>query len=345
MTDYLSNEALDAMTFGHVSGSELDRLIAQARLATTTRIETLDEISTLITQARTATDDPATALHAVQVAVLRLRNAARTRHAVQTAEKIVREGWRLLLPLPYRLGEQMNYLPVQAPVLFLCPFDQSSVNIHRDAQQKTDQFSHVGSVNHSTPQYLSDIIMISLLRVNDMAVVLTRNNIKVLVDDEDIELVEQFSWYAFHVHGKNLWYALSHFDNPETGKKSQVRMHRLILKPSMGMLVDHVNGDGLDNRRSNLRVASYGQNARNRHSFPNNTSGYRGVTFNRAKRKWDAFISIDGRNHRVGRSKDVEVAARLYDTAAREHYGDFATFNFPREDERGATIPRPGASQ
>lgn len=90
------------------------------------------------------------------------------------------------------------------------------------------------------------------------------------------------------------------------------------------MEIDHINGDGLDNCASNLRLATHQQNLRNQRRKRNNTSGYRGVSLNDGA--WQASIKVDGKTVTVGRSKTKEVAARMYQEAAKKHYGEFARF-------------------
>jgi hypothetical protein len=105
------------------------------------------------------------------------------------------------------------------------------------------------------------------------------------------------------------------------------RLHRIIFDD--GKLRDHRNGDGLDNRRRNLRVATVSQNNANSHSTA--ASGYRGVYRHAAQ--WRAAISVQGQLFYPGSFDDPILAARAYDAAARKHFGEFARLNFPGEKE------------
>lgn len=98
--------------------------------------------------------------------------------------------------------------------------------------------------------------------------------------------------------------------------------------------VDHINGNGLDNRRSNLRPATHVENMQNMKIRSGNRSGFKGVS--RALGKWRARIRLDGRQRHLGCFTTREAAARAYDTAAREHFGEFACVNFPNDGERSA---------
>lgn len=95
-------------------------------------------------------------------------------------------------------------------------------------------------------------------------------------------------------------------------------------------LVDHINGDGLDNRRANLRAATPAQNAANQRLSSRSTSGFKGVT--RQGSRWRAYIAPGGRTLWLGTFDSPEAAARAYDEAAIEHFGEFARTNFPREE-------------
>jgi hypothetical protein len=154
----------------------------------------------------------------------------------------------------------------------------------------------------------------------------------VLVDDDDVDKALTFSW-ALNDKG----YAVATYR--ESGKKRHVRLHRLVLDFPRGMQVDHVDGNRRDNRKRNLRVASHGENLRNRGGHKRNgvkTSRYKGVHFSRERRRWVAGIGVDGRRVPLGRFTCEVQAARAYDEAARKHHGSFAFLNFPHEDERGA---------
>ncbi len=113
-----------------------------------------------------------------------------------------------------------------------------------------------------------------------------------------------------------------------------VALHRYLLQPDDGQVVDHINGDGLDNRRCNLRVCSQMQNLRNSRIRTDNTSGFKGVS--PQCNRWQASISVSGRPIFLGSYATPEDAAAAYDHAARTHFGIFAALNFPETGERAA---------
>jgi hypothetical protein len=144
-----------------------------------------------------------------------------------------------------------------------------------------------------------------------------------LVDDNDYKWLNQWKWYMYAIRG--LFYA-------RRGNGGSL-MHRLILGAPPGVQVDHRNGDGLDNRRGNLRLASHAENQHNQKlSRINNTSGYKGVTWSKERRKWRAQIGVDGKTHYLGYYNNKLDAARTYNAAAEKLFGPFARLNSIPED-------------
>lgn len=147
-----------------------------------------------------------------------------------------------------------------------------------------------------------------------------------MVDDEDFENLNQWKWYAFP--DKKTMYARR---NTRTKPKRGSRMHREILAAPIGVGIDHEDGNGLNNQRSNLRLATDGENNRNRGIQSNNTSGYIGVYWCKGAGKWFATIKICGKRHFIICSDDIIEAAKARDTAAIKYHGEFAKLNFPKE--------------
>lgn len=162
-----------------------------------------------------------------------------------------------------------------------------------------------------------------------MEIPLTQGKVAV-IDDADWPLVSGHKWRAAwsRRRGANTWYAWT------SVRGSTVGMHRVIMAAPKGMLVDHRDGDGLNNRRSNLRLATFNQNNGHIVAPVRNRLGYRGVVKTPTSKRFHAVIGKWCTD--LGWYDTPEEAARAYDDAAREKYGEFARLNFPREGEQPA---------
>jgi hypothetical protein len=145
-----------------------------------------------------------------------------------------------------------------------------------------------------------------------------------LVDGEDLALVNQYKWCALTKPGADLVYAQN-----RSRKRSRL-MHRLIMGAVNGQYVDHRDGNGLNNRRTNLRLCSHAQNLRNQRVQRNNTSGFKGVSFENRRNRWVAYIYFEGKHIWLGYFHSPKHAALAYNAAARRCFGEFANVNhFP----------------
>lgn len=152
-------------------------------------------------------------------------------------------------------------------------------------------------------------------------IILRSSNKVILVDDEDYAFLNKFIWKVIK---KGVSY--DHAYSTHYGKI--VRPHRLILNlTDPKVIVDHINGNTLDNRRVNLRICSFKENSRNIPKRKGNCSSkYKGVTWNKAKKAWSARITTDfGRIH-LGYFSEETAAANAYNSAAKEHHKEFANF-------------------
>lgn len=146
-----------------------------------------------------------------------------------------------------------------------------------------------------------------------------------LIDDEDFEKVSKFKWCAWR--GDKIWYALSCI--PGSDPQKFVRLHRLVVGAKDGEEVDHINYDGLDCRKGNLRRCTKSQNGHNRERYRCNTSGFKGV-FNRRngeKNPFIANITFNKKRFYLGVYAKAEDAARAYNESAKKYFGDFARIN------------------
>ena len=130
-----------------------------------------------------------------------------------------------------------------------------------------------------------------------------------LVDDADYPELSKFKWFAQKSH--RTYYAGRRVPSGIL-KPSQktIRMHMVIAGTPQGMETDHINGNGLDNRRENLRVVTRRENQQNRHETK--SSRFLGVSWDKQHRKWRAYIRVAGKNYHLGRYENEEAAARRY---------------------------------
>ena len=149
-------------------------------------------------------------------------------------------------------------------------------------------------------------------------IILTQGKVAI-VDDDDFEWLSKFKWHFKRYAART---------NRENGKQINILMHREILNPPENYEIDHINGDKLDNRKTNLRICSHSQNEQNCPVRKNNRSGFKGVTWHKKAKKWGARICINGKKRRFGLHNSPEEAANAYDKAARKYFGEFARTNY-----------------
>jgi hypothetical protein len=161
-----------------------------------------------------------------------------------------------------------------------------------------------------------------------------------LVDDEDYEYLNQFNWCC--IKGGHTFYATTTIVQP-CGKRMMTQMHRLIMRlTDKKIFIDHIDHNGCNNQKSNLRECNYSQNNSNRVAHKSSTSPYVGVSWHAYKRKrkdgsylhygyWEAVLGKGKTQYRLGLFHNEIDAAKAYDKKAKELHGEFANLNFPNE--------------
>jgi len=159
----------------------------------------------------------------------------------------------------------------------------------------------------------------------------------VLIDAVDLPLTAGHRWYAEKHNSPRScrWYAATKVDS------RVLRMHRLLLR--MAQEVDHINGDGLDNRRLNIRPCTRSENMQNLSQRRGGSSRYKGVYWQRKMDGWCTKITVKGRNRHLGSFTSELDAAHAYDSAARQTFGQFARCNFGIDDDGNGSNGRTGA--
>lgn len=165
----------------------------------------------------------------------------------------------------------------------------------------------------------------------EIRVIYNSRGLKVLIDDEDAHLIE--GWSVYPSKNRNVQYA--HLIRWDRKKKRQVKklLHRVIMNAPDGLMVCHLNGNGLDCRKSNLRLGDAKKNGSSYRTKRNRAaSGFRGVHRNNGRgKKWTVMFWDNGKSVYLGRYDSEEEAARTYDREAIKRFGEFAHLNFPDE--------------
>ena len=149
-------------------------------------------------------------------------------------------------------------------------------------------------------------------------IILSQGEVAV-VDEEDFDYLNQWKWCVLKV--EKLCYAVRSI------KGSVVLMHRQLLDVPKGEEIDHRDGDGLNNCRSNLRTCNHQQNHYNLRNQINTSSIYKGVYWDKDRSRWRVSLKVEGKVKRLGRFKDEVLAALAYNKAATKYHGEYARLN------------------
>lgn len=139
---------------------------------------------------------------------------------------------------------------------------------------------------------------------------------RALIDLDDVEKIKQYKWC----------YSIGYVGCDEL----KIRLHRFIMNSDKDAVVDHINGNKLDNRKCNLRICSQQQNTMNTCMHSNNTSGYKGVTWDKNRNKWIAQITVNYKNIHLGRYENIEDAIKARKEAEVKYFGEY---RYKGEDE------------
>lgn len=157
-----------------------------------------------------------------------------------------------------------------------------------------------------------------MLKNNQFCVGYTSNGVAFFFDCEDSELIQRHNWML-----SKRGYITCKI------KRKNVCLHKLLIKCDSSFDIDHISGNKLDNRKSNLRVCTHQENLFNQRIRSTNKTGFAGVAWHDGAKKYEAYVHCAGKKHYLGLFHNAEDAAIARDSKARELYGEFANPNFP----------------
>jgi hypothetical protein len=166
-----------------------------------------------------------------------------------------------------------------------------------------------------------------------MKEIISTNGFKIIVDDEDYNRLMKYSWAVYKSPTSTMYYASTQSLKKKIGYA--ISMHRMVLgleeQKNMN-IVDHINRNSLDNRKSNLRIVNKKENEMNSGVRKNNTSGYKGVNHRKDTKKYRAYIFINGKQKNVGNYKTAKEAAIAYNKEIVKFFPEYAYINLIGEE-------------
>lgn len=166
-----------------------------------------------------------------------------------------------------------------------------------------------------------------ILRISMIEIKLTQGKVA-LIDDEDFERLNQWKWFYMKSSASRTGYAVG------SNNGATIRMHRLIMNAKKDEVLDHINGNGLDNCKHNLRFVTVAENQWNRHRKGFGTSKYVGVNWQSKNKKWRAQIRHNGEKVYLGEFKNELDAVEAYDKAVIKYRGCLGRVNLNQEERR-----------
>lgn len=227
-------------------------------------------------------------------------------------------------PIPDQPQEQV----VEPSQYFIVDLEEDEVvamydNMDIAKRRQTEKFGELATyITAVYPQQAIDTLQSQVKLLKEQAkkdTIILSGGEKVLVDPEDYISLMGHHWFLLDGHGKK--YVRANFDGKE------ISMHRFILGVSGYLFIDHINGNGLDNRKENLRFCTQTQNQHNRGASSASKTGYKGVFWSKANKRYIASITANKKQHHLGSFTCKHKAALAYNKKARELHGEFAFQN------------------
>lgn len=155
----------------------------------------------------------------------------------------------------------------------------------------------------------------------DIAYIPLTKGYEALIDAEDVSFVTGVNWNAKVIKRKDgsVWNVYA----KRTVGNKHIFLHRLLTNAGTSTAIDHISGCGLDNRKSNLRIATYSQNQHNQKLNIKNTSGHKGVYWNKNRRKWSVMIALNKKRHFLGNYESIDDAKNAYAKGSAALHGEF----------------------
>lgn len=155
-----------------------------------------------------------------------------------------------------------------------------------------------------------------------------KNGLYAIIDEDDYKFISYFRWSIREC--PHTTYAFCNIRDQDM-KWTTCSMHRFIMSSPKGLIIDHINHDGLDNRKDNLRICSAAENVRNSRGKRIRKHKYKGIRWNKGSNKWESKIVFNRKEIYLGGFDSPELAAKAYNSGATKYHGEFACLNIIEE--------------